>query len=144
MTLQEILISLGEQPLSTSPYSASIRAVVMGGLGKKGDDVTRDTPGYIVLSKIHALTNEIKKEKMLNHSLTNIRSSDLYKQSLLLASAVVAMVAIVMALMVVYGDVTITPELTDVFKSTIHEFFELVKFIITDERTQSVVQDPAA
>lgn len=144
MTLQEALISLGENPISESPYSFAIRAIVLGTMGKKGSDITRDTPGYIVLSKIHGVTNEAKKAMLLAHPLGVVRGTDLYKQTVLLASAVVAMVAIVMALAVVYSDATITPELTDVFKSVIHEFFDLLKFIITDERTQSVVQDPAA
>ena len=143
MTLQEALISLGDKPLNDSPYSAAIRAILLGTLGKKGVDITKDTPGYMVLSKIHALTNQAKKDMLLNYSMGVVRSTDLYKQTVLVVSAVMAIIAIAITMAVVYGDTTVSPVMADVLKELVKEFFSFVKFVLT-EADPTPAQTPAA
>lgn len=144
MTLQEALLALGEKPLTASPYSSAIRAITLAGLGKKGADIDKETPGYIVLSKIYAIANEGKRNALLDKQLGVVRSTDFYKQVVLGGSAVIAIVAIVIAMAVVYSDATVNPELTDVLKMAVKEFFDLLKLIITQTSGTTDASTPAA
>lgn len=130
MTLQEALISLGDKPLSASPFSAAIRALVLAQMGKKGSTITKDTPGYIVLSQIYKIANEAKRVQLLEHQLGVVRSTDLYKQAVLLGSGLLALVVVIAAMAVVYSDATISPELTEVLKLVTTETFGLLRFVI--------------
>jgi hypothetical protein len=129
MTLQEALISLGDRPLNSSPYSAAIRAIVLASLGKKGSTIDKDTPGYIVLSQVYKIVNEAKRTALLEHNLGVVRGTDLYKQVMLFGAATLTLVVIVLAMAVVYGDTTISPEMWDIFKFTLTQFFDLLKFV---------------
>lgn len=143
MTLQEALISLGDKPLSASPFSSAIRALVLAQLGKKGSTITKDTPGYIVLSQVYKIANEAKRNALLEHNLGVVRGTDMYKQFVLYGSAALAAVAIIVAMAVVFGDATVKVELIDVLKMTIQEFFSFLKFIF-EKWFESTNATPAA
>ena len=81
---------------------------------------------------------------MLDKQLGVVRSTDFYKQVVLGGSAVIAIVAIVIAMAVVYGDATVNPELTDVLKMAVKEFFDLLKLIITQTSGTTDASTPAA
>ncbi|ARV77311.1 virion structural protein [Pseudomonas phage Noxifer] len=143
MTLQEALISLGDKPLSASPYSSAIRALVLAQLGKKGSTITKDTPGYIVLSQVYKIANEAKRNTVLEHQLGVVRGTDMYKQFVLYSAGALAAVAIIVAMAVVFSDATVKVELIDVLKMTIQEFFSFLKFIF-EKWFESTNTTPAA
>jgi hypothetical protein len=102
---------------------------VLASLGKKGSTIDKDTPGYIVLSQVYKIVNEAKRTALLEHNLGVVRGTDLYKQVMLFGAATLTLVVIVLAMAVVYGDTTISPEMWDIFKFTLTQFFDLLKFV---------------
>lgn len=137
MTLEEALISLGSHPLSKSPYSQVIQSIVKATLGKRGETINKETPGYIVLGMIYKVTNPEKRNSLLMRRLGAVRSSDLYKQVVLGSAALLVFVAIVVSLIEVLSDAPVSGDYADVFKTAIQGFFEILKLVLSSNADAS-------
>lgn len=126
MRLEEALINLGDQPLSASPYSNAIKAFVNSLVADPSVAIDQNTPGHAVLSVVYQMTDLTKQDRILNKELGHVRSSDMYRNMILIATSFFGLMAIVLAILeVVNGDPVSensTALLTAVFKGVFNVF----------------------
>lgn len=138
MTLEEALISIGDRPITNSPYSQAIQSIVMASLGKKGDNVTKETPGYVVLRYIYAMTNHEKRDRLLSRKLGAVRSTDVYKQAVLFGAAILVFIAIVIAFIEVTSEAPISDGYVDILKTVVQGVFDLLRLWLESEAAAKV------
>lgn len=127
MTLEEALIDLGDHPLSKSPFSKTIRAIVVGLMGQKQVAVTMDMTGISVLGMVYEMTDQVKQEQILKKELGAIRSTDRYRTVVVGFSFVIAMLAIMLATAEVTQDNPVTDGGSQVLQEIVRGMFDVIK-----------------
>lgn len=116
MTLEEALIDLGTQPLSASPYSKAIQAIVLAGTGSPDTSVTLTTPAHHILSLLWQMGDETKKQTLLNKPLGPVRSKDSYRTAVLILATVLVLLVVGVSSAEVLTDSTISGGWVDAIK----------------------------
>lgn len=129
MTLEEALITLGSRPLSRSPYSQAIQAIVMATVGQP---ITKDTAGYEILGFIYQIGDLEKREQLLNRKIAIVRNTDLYKQVVVGSAALLVIIAVAISSIEVLSDTPVSGDYADVFKTIVVGLFDIIKIILTD------------
>lgn len=127
MTLEEALIDLGTQPLSASPYSKAIQAIVLAGTGSPDDTVTQTTPAHHVLTLLWQMADETKKQALLNKSLGPVRSKDVYRTVVLAFAAVLVLLAVGVSAAEVFTDSAVSAPWVDIVKLIVQGFIDILK-----------------
>ena len=134
MTLEEALIEIGDQPLSKSQYSQAILSVVRARTtSEESGDVTRQTPGYVVLGIVYKLQNVEIRDKILSWELKPVRSADLYRQLVVFCAAILVFFAVLISTLEISSTVPISDQYSGLFKTALEGFFEIVKIVLTDK-----------
>jgi hypothetical protein len=129
MTLEEALIDLGDEPLSKSPFSKTIRAFVNATLG--GDTpITLDMPGSTVLSQVYQCPDQVKQDRMLNKSLGAVRGKDSYQTAILVLAVPLVVVFVLIALAEVFNDTPLSHNYFDLLMEMIKGTFGLIGQLI--------------
>ena len=127
MTLEEALIDLGTQPLSASPYSKAIQAIVLAGTGSPDTTVTLSTPAHHILSLLWQMSDESKKQNLLDKTLGPVRSKDSYRPAVLILATVLVLVVVGIASAEVFTDTTISSGWSDILKILAQGLVDILK-----------------
>lgn len=113
MKVEEVLIELGQSPLSTSPYSRVLLTLLNAYIPGE-TPITEQSSGLELLSMIYKMSDMKRQEKILNKNLGVIRSTDSYRTALLTMATLFGAVVMWMAVCEVVDDL---PTVRDVWKA---------------------------
>lgn len=113
MTVEEVLVTLGDQPLNKCAYSLVLMAMLNAYL--PGDKpVTREMTGAHLLTMIYQMPNDELIDKVLNKKVSTVRSSDPYRHVVLVVAVVITGLSTLLAFSQVLGtnDLTIDEKIS--------------------------------
>jgi len=123
MTIEEVLIELGDQRLALSGYSKVLMAMLNAFL--PGDKpVSIDMNGHEILTLIYQLPNEALQTKILGKQVGRVRGSDSYRNAVLATAALFIAIAMFLAIRGMRGD---GPMLWSLSTGILRDWYELFK-----------------
>lgn len=82
MTVDEVLVPLGDAPINSSPYSFVLLAMVNSYLSRHNmDEVAMDTPANVVLGEIWKLPED-ERRGLLKEIVSGVRDRNSYRVTL--------------------------------------------------------------
>lgn len=130
MSVEEALISLGESPLNSSPYSKLLHTLLNAFL--PGDEpVEMYLTGHEILSQIYKLPSHDLQERILQRRLGKIRGKDSYRTAVLVFSGFICIVSILLAVVEIMGwGVGGNSTLVE---TIVEGMFDVIKLLLTKE-----------
>lgn len=126
MTIEDILIELGDRPLQKSPYSKVVFAIV-NALLPTGKAITLTMQGHEILSLIYQLPDTALGEKILSRKVGTLRDTDHYRTLVLFFSALIGFITVTVALLEVFRDSGPSGTGSGVFTALINGLVSLIK-----------------
>lgn len=131
MTLEEALIDLGDDPLSKSPFSKTIRAFVNASLGSDAAaPITFDMPGSSVLSTVYQVQDTVKQERMLAKPLGVVRGKDSYKTLMLIIAALLVFIGVTVSTAEIMDDTPLSHNYGEIILELVKGSFGLLEHLI--------------
>lgn len=133
MTIEEVLVDLGERRLGSSPYSR-VAMAVLNALLPKDQLVTLDTSAVDILTSIYSIQDEALQERILSKRVSKVRNSDTYR-TVILTSAVVFVGFSMLFAFIEINKTTdpLTAETSSGFTTIMQGVIEILKLIIGTE-----------
>lgn len=126
MTIEDILIELGDRPLQKSPYSKVVFAIV-NALLPTGKAITPTMQGHEILSLIYQLPDTALGEKILSRKVGTLRDTDHYRTLVLFFSGLIGSITVMVALLEVFRDSGPSGTGSEVFTALINGLVSLIK-----------------
>lgn len=130
MNLEEALINMGDQPLSSSPYFKTIQAVINSLISNPDQQVTPDMPGHRVLGMVYQHPDASLQTRILTRQLGVVRGTDRYRHLVLGFSSILGLLAVGLAGVEVFSEDPVNNGGSQVLIEIIHGFFEVIKLVV--------------
>lgn len=135
MTLEEALIDLGDDPLSRSPFSKTIRAFVNASLGSViATPITFDMPGSSILSVVYQVQDTAKQERMLAKPLGVVRGKDSYRTLVVAIASFLVIIGITMSAAEIMDDTPLSHNYEEVVLEVVKGSFGLLEKLLDNAK----------
>lgn len=135
MTLEEALIDLGDDPLSKSPFSKTIRAFVNASLGGVlTTPITLDTPGSSILSAVYQVQDTVKQERALAKSLGVVRGKDSYRTLVVAIAAFLVVIGVTMSAAEILDDTPLSHNYGEIVLEIVKGSFGLLEKLLDADK----------
>jgi hypothetical protein len=138
MTLEEALIDLGDDPLSKSPFSKTIRAFVNASLGGVlTAPITLDTPGSSILSAVYQVQDTVKQERTLAKALGVVRGKDSYRTLVVAIAVFLVVIGVTMSAAEILDDTPLSHNYGEVVLEIVKGSFGLLEKLLDANKAAS-------
>lgn len=138
MTLEQVLGSLGNLPISSTPQYLQMLAFINGSLTRAGMEKVEPTmPSDQVLARIYSVGDNSLQSLILNKDYAGSSSRDSYKTVIIACTTIIVAIVIAILIGVVKSGAPMDENTTGLLKTVITGAFDLIKMLISNNSPAS-------